>query len=301
MHRFLHATIAPLVVLAASTAAKALDLHDHPLLKTDRGLSYRAWLPKDFESRHHDVPLILFSHGFGGCAQQSNSLTQALADAGYAVLAPNHRDEGCERYLGNLSAALSAGRIRPDQPFTQPAAWTDTTEQNRRDDMRALLDFALNHAPYKDAIDPGRIAAMGHSLGAYTVLGLAGAWDSWRDPRIQCVLALSPFIAPYVVHGRMGDIAVPVMYHTGTRDFGIAPALLKQGGYAQTGSPKSGARKYLVELDGAGHFAWTELNPLFQKTIADYAIAFFDRELMGRPAPLLDQKAGRQVARYLHA
>jgi hypothetical protein len=41
------------------------------------------------------------------------------------------------------------------------------------------------------------------------------------------------------------------------------------------------------------------LNPVFQKTIAQYAIAFFARELMGKPAPLLDEKPGGQVARYL--
>lgn len=294
MHRFLHAVISPLIVLAASTAAKALDMSDHPLLKTDKGLTYRAWLPRDFESRHHGVPLILFSHGFGGCAQQSASLTQALADAGYAVLAPNHRDEACDRYLGNLSSIFAAGDLRPEQPFTQPGAWNETTERNRRDDMEALLDYALSHAPYKHAIDASRIAAMGHSLGGYTALGLAGGWESWHDPRIKCVLALSPFITPYLVSRRMGDVAVPVMYQTGTRDFAIAPPLLKQGGYAQTR-----ARKYLLELKGAGHFAWTELNPLFQKTIAAYAVAFFDRELMGKPAPLLDETAARQVARYM--
>src|SRR3954470_9445885 len=108
MHRILHAAIAPLVVMALANAAKGLEIPDHPLLKTDRGLTYCAWLPKDFASRRHDVPLILFSHGFGGCAQQSNTLTQSLADAGYAVLAPNHKDEGCERYLGNMAAALGA-------------------------------------------------------------------------------------------------------------------------------------------------------------------------------------------------
>jgi predicted dienelactone hydrolase len=241
------------------------------------------------------MPLILFSHGFGGCAQQSFTLTQALADAGYAVLAPNHRDEGCERYFGELAKALAAGALQPDKPFTQPAAWNETTEQNRRDDIRGLLEFALSHAPYKDAVDTSRIAAMGHSLGGYTALGLAGAWDGWRDPRIKCVLALSPFITPFIVHRRMSDIAVPVMYQTGTGDFGIRPALLKQGGYAQTRRPK-----YLVELDGAGHLAWTELSDTFQKTIADYAIGFFDRELMGKPAPLLDGPGSRQVARYMH-
>jgi predicted dienelactone hydrolase len=295
MHRILHAAIAPLVVMALGNAAKGLELPDHPLLKTDKGLTYRAWLPKDFASRRHDVPLILFSHGFGGCAQQSSSLTQALADAGYAVLAPNHKDEGCERYLGNMAAALGAGGLQPDKPFTQPGAWKDTSHQDRRADMEALLAYALSHASYKDAIDPGRIGAMGHSLGGYTVIGLAGGWDGWRDARIKAIVALSPYIAPFVVARRMDKIAVPVMYPTGTRDIGIAPVLLKQGGYAQTQ-----AKKYLVELEGAAHFAWTELNPAFQKTIADYTIAFFDRELMAKLAPLLDDKPGAQVASYRH-
>ena len=94
----------------------------------------------------------------------------------------------------------------------------------------------------------------------------------------------------------MDRIAVPVMFQTGTRDIGIGPVLLRRGGYDQTGS-----RKYLIELKGAGHFAWTELNPVFQKTIADYAKAFFDRELRGRPAPLLDAALSGQVAQYRHS
>jgi predicted dienelactone hydrolase len=298
MHRFLHAAIAPLVVLAASTAAKALDLSDHPLLKTDKGLSFRAWLPKDFATRRGNVPLILFSHGFGGCAQQSHSLTLALAEAGYAVLAPDHRDQACDRYLGDMSAILSAPGLHPDQPFTQPAAWDEDTERNRRDDMLALLDFALSHAPYKDAIDPDRIAAMGHSLGGYTALGLGGGWDSWRDRRFKCVLALSPYAAPYLVSRRLGHVSVPVMYQTGTKDIGIEPVLVKQGGYQMTGSPGHGSRKYLLDLKSAGHFAWTELNRSYLDTIAPYAIAFFDRELMGKPAPLLDEKPGPKVAIY---
>jgi predicted dienelactone hydrolase len=296
MHRTLHATLAPLIVLAASGAAKAVPDDSGTLLKTDRGLTYRQWLPVDFARHRHDVPLILFSHGFGGCAQQSATLTQALADAGYAVLAPNHRDEGCSRFRGNMGQILGAGRMRPDQPFTDPKAWGPTSEISRRHDLEALLDYALTHAPYQNAVDPSRIAVMGHSLGGYAALGLAGAWPSWRDPRIKAVLALSPFAAPFLAAGTLGDIAVPVMYQTGTRDIGIEPALLRRGGYAATHDPK-----YLVVLRGAGHFAWTELNPAFQTTIANYAIAFFDKALSGKPAPLLKAKPGPQVARYLHA
>jgi hypothetical protein len=42
MHRILHAAITPLVALATSVAAKALDVPAHPLLTTDKGLTYRA-------------------------------------------------------------------------------------------------------------------------------------------------------------------------------------------------------------------------------------------------------------------
>lgn len=292
IHRLLHAAIAPLVVLAAANAARSVEPDESELLSTAKGLTYRHWLPKNF-GRRRKVPLILFSHGFGGCAQQSASLTRALADAGYAVFAPNHRDEGCERYLRNMRAALGAGALQPEQPFTQPAAWGPMTELGRRDDMEALLDHVLTQSSTKDAVDPGRVGLMGHSLGGYTALALGGAWPNWRDPRFKAVLALSPYVTPFLTKDVLGEIGVPVMYQTGTRDIAIAPALTR-GGFAKTPKPK-----YLLVLEGAAHFAWTELHRAYQETIAAYATAFFDRELRKRPAPLLDQKPGLQVARYL--
>ncbi|HVZ27116.1 MAG TPA: alpha/beta hydrolase [Rhizomicrobium sp.] len=264
-------------------------------LKTDKGLAFSQWLPAGFSARHHDVPLILFSHGFGGCSQQSRTLTAALAEAGYAVLAPDHKDEGCERWKGGIAGRLMSGMERPPERFLKPENWHDTTARDRRDDMEALLDYALAHEPYQGAIDPDHIAAMGHSLGGYTALGLGGAWTSWRDPRIKAVLALSPYAAPFVSSKTLGDVAVPVMYQTGTRDIGIGPVLIKNGGYDMTAAPK-----YLVEFQGAGHFAWTELNPKYQKDIAAYAIAFLDKVLLGKTAPLLDGRPLSRVALYRH-
>ena len=40
-------------------------------------------------------PVVLFSHGFGGCNTQSVFLMEALARSGYFVLAPNHKDAHC--------------------------------------------------------------------------------------------------------------------------------------------------------------------------------------------------------------
>jgi predicted dienelactone hydrolase len=295
MRLLLIATLALLTAVPA-LAAPVFSSTGQQTLTTDSGLTYSAWLPKDFARHRHDVPLILFSHGFGGCAQQSRTLTQALADAGYAVLAPNHKDKGCKRYTTGLAAGLwkmMTGR-GPDKSFGNDAAWNASTEVSRHDDVEALLDFALGHAPYRNAIDPSRIALMGHSLGGYTVLGLAGGWPQWRDPRFKAVLALAPFSAPFVDKGTLGKIAIPVMYMGGTKDRLIGPALVSQS-FAMTRAPK-----YLVMLDGAGHFAFTELSRTYQATIAAYAIGFFDKSLRAKPVPLLDRPARGQVAQVLH-
>src|SRR2546421_147846 len=75
----------------------------------------------------------------------------------------------------------------------------------------------------------------GHSLGGYTVLGLAGGWPSWKLPEVKAVLALSPYCSPLAQKGRLSAIKVPVMYQGGTRDLGITPSVIKgRGAYDQT-------------------------------------------------------------------
>jgi len=70
-----------------------------------------------------------------------------------------------------------------------------------------------------------------------------------------------------------------VMYQGGTRDFGITPTVIKGGAaFDKTPSPT-----YYVELNGAGHFAWTDLNRRYADTVDYYCTAFFDRYLKGAP------------------
>jgi predicted dienelactone hydrolase len=139
-------------------------------------------------------------------------------------------------------------------------------------------------------VDRNRIGIAGHSLGGYTVLGLAGGWASWKDPRVKAVLALSPYCSPFLGRMRLKGISIPVMYQGGTRDFGITPTVKKaQGAYDQSRAPK-----YYVELDGAGHFAWTDLNRAYVSTIDAYSVAFFDAYLKNRKDGLVKlTRAGR--------
>lgn len=254
------------------------------------GRDVAVWLPKG-AARATGYPSIVFSHGFSGCNTQSIFLMEALAGAGYLVLAPNHQDARC-------GSAVRRGMELPSESFSKGRNWSDQTYRDRAADMEALLDAVLREKTFRNVpIDAQRIGLAGHSLGGYTVLGLAGGWPAWRDPRVKAVLALSPFCAPLIEKGDLARMNVPVMYQGGTLDLGITPTVRRsQGAYDLSRAPK-----YYMELIGAGHFAWTNLNRQFQQTIDDYSVAFFDRYLKppgdpDRLASLLQKPYPHQVS-----
>jgi predicted dienelactone hydrolase len=239
---------------------------------TIAGLNVIAWTPP--KAVPGPWPVIIFSHGFHGCSTQSTFLTEGLAAAGYAVFAPDHHDAACH----NPRALLG----RPDEPFGQPYRWSDTTYADREHDIEKLID-ALKHDPTYGGsqFDWNELGLIGHSLGGYTVLGLSGAWPSWKDPRVKAVVGLSPFSTPFLTRGQLGNLGIPVMYQGGTLDMGITPFVAKANGvYDQTRPPK-----YYIELDGAGHMAWTDLRATYHAAIVEYTVAFLDRYLKGKPFP----------------
>jgi len=241
------------------------------------GLDVMVWQPDD--TTPAPLPIVVFSHGFHGCATQSRFLTTALASTGYLVVAPNHRDATCN---GGSARWID----RPEQRFGEPATWDETSFRDRADDIIRLV-AALKAMPrWRNLIDWQRLGLVGHSLGGYTVLGLGGAWPSWRLDGVKAVLALSPYVQPFLVRHTPAGLGAPVMYQGGTLDFGITPALHKAMG-AYDLSPKP---KYYVELKGAGHFAWTDLRSTFHGPIVAYSLAFLDHYLQGSAAsPLLTQ------------
>jgi predicted dienelactone hydrolase len=132
-------------------------------------------------------PLILFSHGWEGCGTQSVFLTEQLARAGYVVAAPDHRDAGC-----SVDGRRPPRLHLPQLPFSTPGLWHESAYYDRREDLGKVLDWMLASPDFHESIDPARIGAMGHSLGGYSTLGMAGARESWQDSRITAVLALAP-------------------------------------------------------------------------------------------------------------
>jgi len=236
------------------------------------------------------LPVIVFSHGFHGCATQSRFLMDALAAAGYIVFAPNHRDATC-------SGGGASWSEKSAVPFRDPAQWSDSSYRDRANDIRRLIDAIAADPRFRSRADVSRLALAGHSLGGYTVLGLAGAWSSWTLPGVKAVLALSPYTQPFVAQKTLAGLGVPVMYQGGTRDLGVTPTLHKSmGAYDQSPAPK-----YYVEFDGAGHFAWTDVGlTSAHADIIAYSVAFLDLYVKREPVdPRLTQVLpGVAVLRY---
>ena len=167
------------------------------------------------------VPLVLFSHGLGGCGLQSTFLTEELARRGYVVAAPDHADAAT---CGIDGEALRLQNLRTEQPLLEPARWTDQSEIGRLHDLRAAIAKVGGDAALARIADTTRVGAVGHSLGGYAALAMGGAWPAWRTREVKAVVALSPFVAPFIVHGTLPQLAVPVMYQGAQFDWGLTPA-----------------------------------------------------------------------------
>jgi predicted dienelactone hydrolase len=100
-------------------------------------------------SARETYPLVVFSHGYALSPEWYSRLVEHLASWGFIVLAPEHQES-------DWFAAHEALIRRPA-------------------DARDALDFLSTKGDLPQAIDPERIALVGHSFGGYTALAVGGA------------------------------------------------------------------------------------------------------------------------------
>ena len=164
-----------------------------------------VWTPP--ASAPKPYPVLLFSHGFHGCATQSTFLLQAFAAAGYIVFAPNHADATC-------NGGKAGWSDRPEQSFIRVARWSSATFHKREEDMASLVAALQSDPKWRDQLDWTRLGLIGHSLGGYTALALGGAWPSWQLPHvtIKAILALSPYSSPFLRPTNRGVKTFPLKY-----------------------------------------------------------------------------------------
>lgn len=232
-----------------------------------------------------DQPVVVFSHAMHMCPTQSRYLMRALAEAGYIVIAPRHSDSNCTLSLPEFNRF-----------GWKPSLWWDEHDyRDRALDITRLVAALPHDHRFRGRADLSRLALAGHSLGGYTVLGLGGAWPSWKLPGVRAILALTPYSLPFQRSEGLRKLAAPVMYQTGRLD-PVFTLPIELSGYDQSPAPK-----YFVEFATAAHLAWTDFGLGDREAIVGYALAFFDRYVKDAPphAALHTQLPG--VAKFSRA
>ena len=188
-------------------------------------------------------PLIVLSHGYGGTWRNLSWLAGELARDGYAVAAPDH--PGTTHFNRD--------------PQQAAMVW------ERPRDLSRVIDALAGDPALAGAIDPGRIAAIGHSLGGWSVTALAGArfdpdlfarecasgpgsracalddlnltdpalGQDMHDPRIRAFVSFDLGMARGFTPESVAEITVPALLIGAGIDIGDLPAELETGWLAQ--------------------------------------------------------------------
>jgi predicted dienelactone hydrolase len=151
-------------------------------------------------------PLVLVSHGSGGSPLLYRTLSLALARSGYIVALPKHPGNS----LGDDDLANTVENLR-DRPRQ----------------LLRLLDALLADPALGAAIAEEPVTAIGHSMGGYTVLCLAGGepWTRAReridvphDSRLGALVLMAPacgfFLAPHALQA----VSAPILALTAEQD-----------------------------------------------------------------------------------
>ncbi|MEV4701939.1 chlorophyllase/cutinase-like alpha/beta fold protein [Actinoplanes sp. NPDC049316] len=203
-----------------------------------------------------ELPIILFSHGYGSSLDGYGPLTDHWAANGFVVIQPTHLD--------SRTVALP-----PDDPRT-PEIW-----RLRVDDLRLVLDrldeLEAAVPGLAGRIDRRRIAAAGHSFGGQTagnLLGLrvlppAGAGEDLSDPRVSAgvLLAtagkggadLSPYAAEHFpfMNPSFATMTTPALVVAGDKD--DSPLSVRGPEWLADPYALSPGEKSLLTLFGAEH------------------------------------------------
>lgn len=221
-----------------------------------RVVPYKLYLPDG----PGPFPVVIHSHGLGGTRDASTYILQAVAEAGFAVVALQH---------AGSDSALIPPTLRPDDSAALVAAgragMSADAAQARFGDIPFALDtLARENAgpgPLAGKLDLSRVGMSGHSYGALATLVAVGQRTlgakpvtRFAEPRIKAAIAYSP-------NRPRGDdpipaeaaVKTPMLHFTGTAD--VTPFDLEKTPFERTTPFQAirGADQFLIVLDGADH------------------------------------------------
>lgn len=191
----------PMVLLYPSDGAE----------RVERLGPYELSVAKDGAIAYGEYPLLVISHGNGGSHLVYRTLGAHLARNGFVVAMPEHpRNNRNNNDLGGTVANL----------------------ENRPRHVRLVMDWAFSELG--KSLKTGAAAIIGHSLGGYTGLAVAGGAPtafSWETPdqqtrridvtpdeRVKALVLLAPAAAWFMAEGALSRVKVPILMLTAEKD-----------------------------------------------------------------------------------
>lgn len=149
-------------------------------------------------------PLVMISHGNGGSHLLYRTISTHLAKNGYVVASVEHY--GNNRDNNELENTIENLVNRPRHVIL-------------------AIDALLSDNKFCESIAADRIAVIGHSMGGYTALALAGGvpWtregqriEAPSDPRIKAIVLLAPGAGWF--RNSLSNVTIPILMLTAEHD-----------------------------------------------------------------------------------
>jgi len=211
-------------------------------------------------------PLVVFAHGTNSNGPTYEPMLRQWAAAGYVVAAPT---------FPLSSHGAPGGDTVSDYPH-QPGDVSFVITSMLRLDRTAS-------SPIHGLLAPGRIAVIGHSLGAATVLGVAEN-SCCQDARVRAAVSIDGLELPFPSGQFFAGRTVPLLLFHGDADQTVPYSSSVQV-YAAAPPPK-----FFVTLHGAGHTSFPQTtNPPptpWEPVIVHSVLDFLARYLRGSSAAL---------------
>ena len=253
-------------------------------------------------SAEQRYPIIVYLHGWSGYRNVNPDQLEALASHGYVVVSADHA-------YGALLTVFPDGRIAHVNPAAMDG---DGTKEGRSRAAETLVgvwaddvSFVLDQVEALNANDPDgrftgrldfeRLGLFGHSTGGGAAVRFCAA-----DERCQAILGMDAWLEPVPDELIATNLSQPLLLMNSeawSEGENVARQRQLYDGLAGAG--------YWMTIQGTGHWDFVivpSLTPLAHALdikgplpgprameINDsYLLAFFDKHLAGRSAPLLD-------------
>lgn len=181
--------------------------------KTERLGPYSLDVSIDAAPIEGVFPLILISHGSGGSHLVYRTLAHHLASNGFIVGMPEHP-------FNNRNNHTLAGTVE--------------NLTNRPRHIRTAINWFFNSKKFARFLKPDSISIIGHSMGGYTALAVAGGVPTslhhespdrrsrqvsvTPDCRVKALVLLAPASVWFHNDGALSGVNVPILILVGEKD-----------------------------------------------------------------------------------